>query len=881
MPCSQNSSMAMDIVVGRSEGDLQKFGLKGCVYLGKQFIKMGQQTSLSNNVYLDIARAHAMFICGKRGGGKCLHGDTLITLEDGAVIPIHQLENDSRSIFSLNQDLKMERAEKSHFYKRNVNRLLELTLRSGKVIKLTPEHPLLTVKGWVPAEKLSISSRIATPRKLEAFGDEYLSEEKTKLLAYLLAEGHLSNGFILFTNTDPKITEDFTISILALDSSLLLKNHSKSTARIVQHNRRKVSGRNEKGQFTQETKFEAKSTLRKWLDDLGIYGKLSHEKFIPDVIFRAPKNKVSLFLNRLFSCDGSIYNEEECYWKISYSSSSEQLARQVQHLLSRFGIIAFLRKKKTARRDCFELIIRGEHVSTFLTEIGFYGVKEQRCEKALKECPRIIRNSNVDTIPKEIWDSFKPENWAELGRKLGYAYPKSARETIHYSTSRQKLLQIAMAEESELLEALATSDIFWDEIRSINTLEGEFTVYDITVPANHNFVANDIIVHNSYTMGVIAEGLADMPPDVSENLSIIMLDTMGVYWTMRYPNKKEEEQLVDWGFKPKGLDIKIFTPKDYFYKYKEKGMPTDVPFSIRPSDMDIMDWAMTFEIDRHGSIGVLLESILFDLREAGKEDYDIDDLIALVRKNQKADQSTKNALENLLISTKAWGVFDKNGTKLKELAVGGQVTILDVSCYATMPGGWKIKALIVALVSQKLFVERMLARKDEEFASVHHVTHFFGEEGASTKQQMPLVWLVIDEAHEFLPREPVVEVSSAPLITILREGRQPGISLILATQQPGKIHTDVMTQSDIVLSHRITAKLDTDALGMLMQSYMREGMVQILDNLPRAKGSAILFDDTNERMYPIKIRPRFTWHGGESPNALKSQKQGEEKSIFK
>ena len=116
-------------------------------------------------------------------------------------------------------------------------------------------------------------------------------------------------------------------------------------------------------------------------------------------------------------------------------------------------------------------------------------------------------------------------------------------------------------------------------------------------------------------------------------------------------------------------------------------------------------------------------------------------------------------------------------------------------------------------------------------------------------------------------------MATDPLVTILREGRQPGISLILATQQPGKIHTDVMTQSDTVIAHRITAKLDTEALGTLMQSYMREGLVSQLDNLPREKGSAIIFDDTNEKMYPMRVRPRFTWHGGEAPSALHKKKE--------
>ena len=124
---------------------------------------------------------------------------------------------------------------------------------------------------------------------------------------------------------------------------------------------------------------------------------------------------------------------------------------------------------------------------------------------------------------------------------------------------------------------------------------------------------------------------------------------------------------------------------------------------------------------------------------------------------------------------------------------------------------------------------------------------------------------------QFLPNQGKT-TSSGPLITILREGRQPGISLILATQQPGKIHTDVMTQSDIVLSHRITAKIDVDALSALMQSYMRKGLDEELDNLPRVQGSAVIFDDTNEKMYPIRVRPRITWHGGESPTAMQEHK---------
>lgn len=372
----------------------------------------------------------------------------------------------------------------------------------------------------------------------------------------------------------------------------------------------------------------------------------------------------------------------------------------------------------------------------------------------------------------------------------------------------------------------------------------------------------------SYSMGAIAEGLADLPSNVRENLSFILLDTMGIYWTMKYPNKQDELMLAEWGFKPKGLDVKIYTPAMYYKAYKEKGIPTDFPFTLNPSELDAADWQMTFDISPNDPLGVLIERVIYRLKKE-KGQFSVSDIIQAIREDSRSEQTVRDACENRFLGTETWGVFAEHGegTPISELARGGQVTVLDVSCYATMPSGWKIKHLIVGLVSQKLFIQRMVARKTEEFESIHDAIHYFSEEKKMEKLEMPLVWLVVDEAHEFLPREgknPATE----PLVTIMREGRQPGISLILATQQPGKIHTDVMTQADTVLSHRITAKIDVDALGMLMQSYMREGLNVQIDNLPRRKGAAVLFDDTNERLFAIQVRPRFTWHGGSAPVAI-------------
>ena len=103
---------------------------------------------------------------------------------------------------------------------------------------------------------------------------------------------------------------------------------------------------------------------------------------------------------------------------------------------------------------------------------------------------------------------------------------------------------------------------------------------------------------------------------------------------------------------------------------------------------------------------------------------------------------------------------------------------------------------------------------------------------------------------------------------MIREGRQPGISLVVATQQPGKMHTDVLTQCDLVIAHRVTSRMDIDALNTIMQTFMGQDLARYIDELPRVKGCAIVLDQNQERVYQVQMRPKFTWHGGETPTAI-------------
>lgn len=369
----------------------------------------------------------------------------------------------------------------------------------------------------------------------------------------------------------------------------------------------------------------------------------------------------------------------------------------------------------------------------------------------------------------------------------------------------------------------------------------------------------------SYTMGSIAEGLADIDPEVSKNLSFILLDTMGVYWSMKYPNKKDEKLLESWGLEGKGLSVNIYVPGGFFDKYKNEGVPVDFPFYIQPKELSPEDWLNAFGLHTDDPVAVLIQRVISTMVDKG-EAFDIEDIIEYVQTDERIDDRTKAATVNRFESAKSWGVFSKKGTAIKELLEGGKVTVMDLSPYVAMPGGWEVKCLVLGIIAKKIFVERMLVRKKEELQDIVNRTQIIKEK--EKEEDLPMPWLVVDEAHEFLPKDGSTPSSQA-LMTILREGRQPGVSLILATQQPGKIHTDAITQSDIVISHRITASEDLNSLDKIFLSYDTKGSKALFNSMPRKKGTAIIMDDKNERLHTMQVKPRVTWHGGEDPNAIR------------
>jgi replicative DNA helicase len=246
-----------------------------------------------------------------------------------------------------------------------------------------------------------------------------------------------------------------------------------------------------------------KNPLTLWLDKLGLWGKGAHAKSIPDAVFRLKRPLLALFLNRLFATDGWATVLAEGQTQLGYCSVSERLARQVQHLLLRFGIIASLRQRsikyRETRREAWQLDVTAQQsIRVFCAEIGVFGKEEAvtRVSEALeRKRPKVCR----DVIPQAIWTRLDAARGGEARTALARRAGMGGHTNIHVGRrglSRGRLSRLATALNDDGLQHLATSDVYWDEIVSIEPA-GLKQVYDLTVPDTHNFVANDFCVHNT------------------------------------------------------------------------------------------------------------------------------------------------------------------------------------------------------------------------------------------------------------------------------------------------------------------------------------------------------------------------------------------------
>ena len=450
-----------------------------------------------------------IIIAARPAMGKCVtERSRVITASDGTLRSIGELVRRGEAgkpadVVSLEGAGRLTRRGVAEFHANGVKTTFTLRTRLGRSTAATSNHPFLTPDGWVELRDLAAGDLIAVPRVLEVFGSDPMLESEVKLLGYLIGDGGLTNSTPVLTTASFAIQEEAARCAGAFGVKAVVRERWLERANALAF----VGGH-----LRDDATLPRQNYLTARLRELGLWGLGSHDKFVPEPIFRAPRDQVALFLSRLFATDGSAWVAEGYgYFGISYCSVSERLIRDVQHLLLRFGIIARVREKQVkylpdgpdgeeTRRLAYELEIRdAENVLRFLDEIGIFS-KEAACDRVRAAAEaRNQRHTNTDLLPIEIWDLILAEkgerSWADVSEATG----RPRNHNWHVGKrrpSRRLVAELAEALDSQRLRDWAHSDIYWDEIVSIEEY-GEEPVYDLTIPELHNFVADDLIVHNS------------------------------------------------------------------------------------------------------------------------------------------------------------------------------------------------------------------------------------------------------------------------------------------------------------------------------------------------------------------------------------------------
>ena len=449
-------------------------------------------------------------VAARPGIGKCLAAETVVVeAGSGERVRIDEFVRRGRDgvdlrIHTLDASYRLRTVRPSDFVPNGRRDVFALTTRTGRRIRATANHPFLTLRGWVPLEELSPADRIAVPRAVEAASSVELPDALVALTAYLIGDGSLTSATPRLTAYNPAIIVDATrwarafgvqarpmVSRVCTDQLCadFIEGHAHDTA------------------LSFATAAGSANPLTDALNAWGLMGANSHTKFVPDDIFRTSERQIALFLSRLFATDGwaSVQSADE-QPQIGYASVSERLARDVQHLLLRLGIMGRLRVRTVAyrgdRRPVWHVEIHdSDQIRAFAARVGIFG-KEGDLVDVVGACGDRVANPNVDLIPAEVWELVREakgaRSWADINREAGR--PATHNWHVRQAISRHRLLELAKVLESDALVEIATSDVLWDEVASIEP-DGSAEVYDLTIDGTHNFVANDIVVHNS-TLGL-------------------------------------------------------------------------------------------------------------------------------------------------------------------------------------------------------------------------------------------------------------------------------------------------------------------------------------------------------------------------------------------
>ncbi|MEO1290586.1 MAG: LAGLIDADG family homing endonuclease [Chloroflexota bacterium] len=453
-----------------------------------------------NDIPADVAEAifDEIEFFANYGFNKCLVGSTeIVDADTGRIFTIEKLYQGKAQISNtLSTDtntLRLQNSVVTDVIFNGIKPVYRLITQTGRTIVATDNHPFYAFEGWTNLGDLQLGDRIAVPRCIPIEGTKSWESHKLIVLGHLLAEGNLCHptGIYYYTG-DSDQWQDYVENLEQFDNTI-------ASTHVRRGNMHDVYSKRVNRNYPAE--------VVTWIEKLGLRNADSYTKFIPHEIFELSNHQISLMIARMWEGDGHINEKGRSLY---YATSSNRMVHQLQHLFLRLGIITSMREVVFPYKDGrtgYQLFITGNNnIARFADLIGTYFVSKEKqatLERLILDTPK---SSGVkDIVPVAVKHIVRSEKercglgWKQIGQETGlstttFSRIKSGKKE---GFTHSIIAQYADYFDSQELRKYADNDIYWDKVVSIEYV-GEEATYDLTIDETHNFVANDIIVHNSH-----------------------------------------------------------------------------------------------------------------------------------------------------------------------------------------------------------------------------------------------------------------------------------------------------------------------------------------------------------------------------------------------
>ena len=336
-------------------------------------------------------------------------------------------------------------------------RSLKITMRSGRSLTMSHDHPMLGINGYVNAENFVIGDRIRCLNSKVDTNNE-INDDELAFISFMLFEGNCTGKNIRFSGDNNQGTTTF------LEVCARLNIKVKQYASSKKYDYCLMGGQS--------------GITNQLLLKYNISGCSALNKRLPQVFFTLSMRQKLRFVDIMFATDGYVSVKAG---QLGVTLANKELIDDIQQLLSSCGVISTISFKKNNHANAWVLLIGREEGIKLLPKISFYH-KRNNALKLLDKEPQGLVNTYPSSIVKGI--------------KGFWAWGKVTKGRPANKINMTQATFDICAKKFPELEKYRNIDFYWDTIKNIEDV-GEKNLIHLSINRTHNFIVEGLVSHNT------------------------------------------------------------------------------------------------------------------------------------------------------------------------------------------------------------------------------------------------------------------------------------------------------------------------------------------------------------------------------------------------